>query len=72
MLLWRWIKEVAENVLRRTPPRVESRFMATVFFAANDAVLVPWTRHRPGAENHRRGNQAGYYMTLAPLVADGR
>jgi alcohol dehydrogenase (cytochrome c) len=74
-ILWRYIKEVAENVVA---PHPTSRGVALlgdkVFFAANDAILV--------ALNARTGEQVwtakvaenrnGYYMTLAPLVADGK
>lgn len=75
VILWRYIKEVADNVVA---PHPTSRGVAVygdkVFFAANDANLV--------ALNARTGEQAwsarvaenrnGYYMTLAPLVAGGK
>jgi alcohol dehydrogenase (cytochrome c) len=73
-ILWRYIKEVAENVVAPHPTsRGVALYGDKVFFAANDAVLV--------ALNARTGEQAwtakvaenknGYYMTLAPLVAGG-
>ncbi len=78
-ILWRYIKEVAENIVAPHPTsRGVALYGDKVFFAANDAVLV--------ALNARTGEQVwtttvaenknGYYMTLAPLVAgrqgDGR
>ena len=74
-ILWRYIKEVAENVIAAHPTsRGVALYGDKVFFAANDAVLVAldartgeqvWTAKV--AEN-RNGN----YMTLAPLVAGGK
>ena len=74
-ILWRYIKEVDENVIAPHPTsRGVALYGDKVFFAANDAVLV--------ALNARTGQQVwmttvaenrnGYYMTLAPLVADGK
>jgi len=74
-ILWRYIKEVAENVVAPHPTsRGVALYGDKVFFAANDAVLV--------ALNARTGEQVwtakvaenrnGYYMTLAPLIAGGR
>jgi len=74
-ILWRYLKEVAENVVAPHPTsRGVALYGDKVFFAANDAVLV--------ALNARTGEQVwttkvaenknGYYMTLAPLVADGK
>jgi alcohol dehydrogenase (cytochrome c) len=74
-ILWRYIKEVAENVVAPHPTsRGVALYGDKVFFAANDAVLV--------ALNARTGEQVwtakvaenrnGYYMTLAPLVAGGK
>ena len=74
-ILWRYIKEVAENIIAPHPTsRGVALYGDKVFFAANDAILV--------ALNARTGQQVwtakvaenrnGYYMTLAPLVADGK
>jgi alcohol dehydrogenase (cytochrome c) len=74
-ILWRYIKEVAENIVAPHPTsRGVALYGDKVFFAANDAILV--------ALNARTGEQVwtakvaenrnGYYMTLAPLVADGK
>ena len=74
-ILWRYIKEVAENIVAPHPTsRGVALFGDKVFFAANDAMLV--------ALNARTGEQVwsakvaenknGYYMTLAPLVAGGK
>ena len=74
-ILWRYIKEVAENIIAPHPTsRGVALYGDKVFFAANDAILV--------ALNARTGqqvwtakvaeNRSGYYMTLAPLVADGK
>ena len=74
-ILWRYIKEVDENVVAPHPTsRGVALYGDKVFFAANDAVLV--------ALNARTGEQVwtakvaenknGYYMTLAPLVAGGK
>jgi len=74
-ILWRFIKEVAENVVA---PHPTSRGVALlgdkVFFAANDAVLVALNA-RTGMGAWRTtvaDNKSGYYMTLAPLVAGGK
>ncbi len=75
VILWRYIKEVAENVVAPHPTsRGVALYGDKVFFAANDAILV--------ALNARTGEQVwtakvaenrnGYYMTLAPLVANGK
>ena len=73
-LLWRYIKEVEESIIAPHPTtRGIAVYGTKVFFAANDATLV--------ALDARTGSQAwtakvaenkdGYYMTLAPLVANG-
>jgi len=75
VILWRYNKEVAENIVAPHPTsRGVALYGDKVFFAANDAVLV--------ALNARTGEQVwattvaenknGYYMTLAPLIADGK
>jgi len=75
VILWRWIKEVAENVVAPHPTsRGVALFGDKVFFAANDAVLVALNA-RTGLGAWRTtvaDNKSGYYMTLAPLVADGK
>ena len=75
VILWRWIKEVAESVVAPHPTsRGVALFGNKVFFAANDAVLVALDA-RTGLGAWRTtvaDNKSGYYMTLAPLVADGK
>ena len=75
VILWRWIKEVAENVVAPHPTsRGVALYGDKVFFAANDAVLVALNA-RTGLGAWRAtvaDNKSGYYMTLAPLVADGK
>jgi alcohol dehydrogenase (cytochrome c) len=74
-ILWRYQKALAEDaiVLHRT-----SRGVALhgdkVFFAAADAILVALDA-KSGKEvwtTKVEENKNGYYMTLAPLVADGK
>jgi alcohol dehydrogenase (cytochrome c) len=73
--LWRYSKEVTDNVVS---PHRTTRGIALhgnkVFLAASDAVLVAldartgeqvWT----ATVGH---NRSGYYMTLAPLVVEGK
>jgi alcohol dehydrogenase (cytochrome c) len=75
VLLWRYIKDVAPSIIAPHPTtRGIAVYGTRVFFAANDATLV--------ALDARTGTQAwatkvaenrdGYYMTLAPLIADGK
>jgi alcohol dehydrogenase (cytochrome c) len=75
VLLWRYLKDVPEHLVAlHATSRGVALYGDKVFFAANDAVLV--------ALNARTGeqvwsakvgeNEDGYYMTLAPLVADGK
>ena len=73
--LWRYRRPLDPTVIARHPTtRGVALFGDKVFLAANDAVLVAldartgrvvWTR--TVAEN-----QDGHYMSLAPLVVDGR
>jgi alcohol dehydrogenase (cytochrome c) len=73
-LLWKYSRPLAPTVIARHPTtRGVALYGDTVFLAANDAVLVAldartgrirWTT--TVAEN-----RAGYYMTLAPMIADG-
>lgn len=72
---WRYRRPLAPDAIARHPTtRGVALYGDRVFLAANDAVLVAldartgrlaWTR--TVAENRE-----GYYMSLAPLVADGR
>ena len=75
VILWRYIKEVADNIIAPHPTsRGVALYGDQVFFAANDAVLVALDA-RTGAQAWTTtvaDNKAGYYMTLAPLVADGK
>src|SRR5215204_7526453 len=74
-ILWRYIKEVAENVVAPHPTsRGVALYGDRVFFAANDAILVALNA-RTGEELWTAKvaeNRNGYYMTLAPLVAGGK
>jgi alcohol dehydrogenase (cytochrome c) len=73
--LWRYRRPLAPTVIARHPTtRGVALYGDTVFLAANDAVLVAldartgrvrWTT--TVAENRN-----GYYMSLAPLIADGK
>jgi alcohol dehydrogenase (cytochrome c) len=74
-LLWRYRRQMPDGVLL---PHQTSRGVALfgdkVFFAAGDAVLVALDAHT-GKEVWTKqvaDNKSGYYMTLAPLVADGK
>jgi len=74
-LLWKYSRPLAPTVIARHPTtRGVALYGDKVFLAANDAVLVAldartgrirWTT--TVAEN-----RAGYYMTLAPMIADGK
>jgi alcohol dehydrogenase (cytochrome c) len=74
-LLWRYRRQMPDGVLL---PHQTSRGVALfgdkVFFAAGDAVLVALDAHT-GKEVWTKqvaDNKSGYYMTLAPLVADSK
>jgi alcohol dehydrogenase (cytochrome c) len=74
-VLWRYTKPLAQDavVLHRTSRGV-ALYGDKVFFAAADAVLVALDA-RTGKEvwtTKVEENKNGYYMTLAPLVADGK
>jgi alcohol dehydrogenase (cytochrome c) len=74
-ILWRYTKPLAQDaiVLHRTSRGV-ALYGDKVFFAAADAVLVALDA-RTGKEvwtTKVEDNKNGYYMTLAPLVADGK
>ena len=73
-ILWRYIRDVPEKLIA---PHPTTRGVALhgnkVFFAAADAVLVALDA-RTGEQVWAAtvaNNRAGYYMTLAPLVAEG-
>ena len=74
-LLWRYIKETDEHlVVLHSTSRGVALYGDKVFFAANDAVLVALNA-RTGEQvwsSKVEDNKKGYYMTLAPLVADGK
>jgi alcohol dehydrogenase (cytochrome c) len=75
VLLWRYLKDVPEHLVAlHATSRGVALYGDKVFFAANDAVLVALNA-RTGEQvwNAKVGeNEDGYYMTLAPLVADGK
>jgi alcohol dehydrogenase (cytochrome c) len=74
-LLWRYRRQIPEGTLMLHPTsRGVALFGDKVFFAAGDAVLVALDA-RTGKEvwtTKVADNKSGYYMTLAPLVADGK
>src|SRR3989442_687673 len=74
-VLWRYTKSLAQDavVLHRTSRGV-ALYGDTVFFGAADAVLVALDA-KTGKEvwtTKVEENKNGYYMTGAPLVADGK
>ncbi len=75
VILWRYIKDVAANIVAPHPTsRGVALYGNKVFFAANDAVLVALDA-RSGEQVWTATvaeNKNGYYMTLAPLIADGK
>ena len=74
-LLWRHIHEVPEHIVGLHPTsRGVALYGDKVFFAANDAVLVALDARtgEPVWDATVADNASGYYMTLAPLVADGK
>ena len=75
VLLWRYVKDVAPSIIAPHPTtRGIAVFGTRVFFAANDATLVALDA-RTGSQvwaTKVAENKDGYYMTLAPLVADGK
>ena len=74
-LLWRYRRPLPEDViLLHATSRGVAVFDDKVFFAAGEAVLVALDA-RTGNEvwtTTVADNKAGYYMSLAPLVADGK
>ena len=75
VLLWRFVKQVPDPLIAPHPTtRGIALYGDRVFFAANDAVLVALDA-RTGSQVWAAKvaeNKAGYYMTLAPLMADGK
>ncbi len=74
-LLWRYHRPLPEDVILLHPTsRGVALFADKVFFAAGEAVLVALDA-RTGKEiwtTRVADNKAGYYMSLAPLVANGK
>ena len=74
-ILWRYRRPLSEDVILLHPTsRGVSLFGDKVFFAAGDAVLVALDA-KTGREvwtTKVEENRNGYYMSLAPLVADGK
>jgi alcohol dehydrogenase (cytochrome c) len=74
-LLWRYRRQLAEDAIVNHPTsRGVALFGDKVFFASGDAVLVAIDA-KTGREAWTakvEDNQHGYYMSLAPLVADGK
>jgi alcohol dehydrogenase (cytochrome c) len=74
-LLWRYRRPLPEDViLLHQTSRGVAVYGDKVYLAANEAVLVALDA-RTGREVWTKKvaeNQAGYYMSLAPLVVDGR
>jgi alcohol dehydrogenase (cytochrome c) len=73
--LWRYRRPLAPTVIARHPTtRGVALYGDTVFLAANDAVLVALDARSGRAvwSTTVADNSTGHYMSLAPLVADGR
>jgi alcohol dehydrogenase (cytochrome c) len=74
-LLWRYRRPLPEDVVLLHPTsRGVALFRDKVFFAAGEAVLVALDA-RTGREvwtTKVAENKNGYYMSVAPLVADGK
>ena len=74
-ILWRYRRPLPEDVINLHPTsRGVALFGDRVFFATGDAVLVALDA-RTGREvwtTKVEENRNGYYMSLAPLVADGK
>jgi alcohol dehydrogenase (cytochrome c) len=73
--LWRYRRRMAEDTILLHPTsRGVALYGGKVFLAGNDAVLVALDA-KTGKEvwtTRVADNQQGYYMTLAPLVANGK
>ncbi len=74
-LLWRYRRQLPEGtVLLHPTSRGVALYADMVFFAAGEAVLVALDA-KTGTERWTTtvaDNKVGYYMSLAPLVADGK
>ncbi len=74
-LLWRYRRPLPDPVVLNHPTsRGVAVYKDKVYFAAGEAVLVALDA-RTGAEawtTRVADNASGYYMSLAPLVADGK
>jgi alcohol dehydrogenase (cytochrome c) len=74
-ILWRYRRPVPEDIVSLHPTsRGVALYGDKVFFAAAEAVLVALDA-RTGREEWTtkvEQNQNGYYMSLSPLVADGK
>ena len=73
--LWRYRRPLEPTVIARHPTtRGVALYGHTVFLAANDAVLVALDARtgRVRWTTTVAENKAGYYMSLAPLIADGK
>jgi len=74
-LLWRYRRPIPEDVINLHPTsRGVALYGDKVFFAAGEAILVALDA-RTGREVWTakvEDNRNGYYMSLAPLVADGK
>jgi alcohol dehydrogenase (cytochrome c) len=75
IVLWRYKRQLPEDVIWPHPTsRGVALYNDKVYFAAGDAVLVALDA-RTGKElwtTKVADNKQGYYMSLAPLVADGK
>ena len=75
IVLWRYKKQLPEDVIWPHPTsRGVALYNDKVYFAAGDAVLVALDA-RTGKEvwtTKVAENKQGYYMSLAPIVADGK
>jgi alcohol dehydrogenase (cytochrome c) len=74
-VLWRYRRPLEPSVIARHPTtRGVALYGDKVFLAANDAVLVALDARtgRVAWTTTVAENRNGYYMTLAPLIADGK
>jgi alcohol dehydrogenase (cytochrome c) len=74
-VLWRYQRELPEGVVLMHPTnRGVALYRDRVFFAAGEAVLVALDVRTgtPVWTTTVADNRVGYYMSLAPLIADGK
>ena len=74
-VLWRYQRELPEGVVLMHPTsRGVALYRDRVFFAAGEAVLVALDVRTglPAWTTTVADNRAGYYMSLAPMIADGK